>query len=67
MKPKTRKAAAKRVNFTGAKKKPRVLRRQAMQDHFNARQKGKKKRSKRRDVKVAKADQRHVKRMNPHR
>ena len=47
---KTHKATAKRFTMTGSGK---VLRRKAGQDHFNARESGKIKRNKRRDISAA--------------
>lgn len=54
---KTHKAATKRLRVTGAKKgKRKVMRRYAAQDHFNAREKGKATRNKRRDLQIPKTE-----------
>lgn len=55
---KTRKTIAKRVKKT----KNKLITRKCGQDHFNARQTGKKKRNKRRNQTLAKATTRNVKR-----
>lgn len=54
---KTHKATAKRFTMTGPGK---VLRRKAGQDHFNARESGKIKRNKRRDISAASTDTRTI-------
>lgn len=54
---KTHKATAKRFTMTGSGK---VLRRKAGQDHFNARESGKIKRNKRRDISTATTDTRTI-------
>ena len=54
---KTHKATAKRFTMTGSGK---VLRRKAGQDHFNARESGKIKRNKRRDISAASTDTRTI-------
>jgi len=54
---KTHKATAKRFTMTGAGK---VLRRKAGQDHFNARESGKVKRNKRRDISASTRDTRTI-------
>jgi len=60
---KTHKATAKRVVIT---KKKKIKKRKAGQDHFNARQSGKAKRNKRRDIDVSKAYQKTVKKLIPY-
>lgn len=54
---KTHKATAKRFTVSGAGK---VLRRKAGQDHFNARESGKVKRNKRRDISASTRDTRTI-------
>ncbi len=55
---KTHKATAKRFKVT---KNDKVQKRKAGQGHFNARESGNTKRSKRRDVSVAKSDTKNIK------
>lgn len=57
---KTKKCIAKRVKKT---KKGKIIVRKAGQNHFNARESGKKKRNKRRDRTVSKAIQKTIKRV----
>ncbi len=57
---KTRKAVAKRFKVT---KKKKVIKRSTGQDHFNARESGKQKRSKRSDKSVSEADAKNIRRM----
>lgn len=57
---KTRQAVAKRFKVT---KKKKVIKRSTGQDHFNARESGKQKRSKRLDKSVSEADARNIRRM----
>jgi large subunit ribosomal protein L35 len=57
---KTRQAVAKRFKVT---KKKKVMKRSTGQDHFNARESGKQKRSKRLDKSVSEADARNIRRM----
>jgi len=59
---KTHKATAKRVVIT----KKKIKKRKAGQGHFNARQSGKTKRNKRRDVDVNKAYQKTIKQLMPY-
>ncbi len=54
---KTNKAIAKRFKITGKKK---VIKRKAGQDHFNARETGKVKRNKRRDISLGKSDTKNI-------
>jgi large subunit ribosomal protein L35 len=60
---KTHKATAKRFKITGANK---VLKRKAGQDHFNARESGKTKRNKRRDVELSKSDIKNIRTAAPY-
>ena len=60
---KTHKATAKRFRYTGTKK---IKRRKTGQDHFNARESGKKKRHKRRDVSVAATEKKIIKQLTPY-
>ncbi|OQA36776.1 MAG: 50S ribosomal protein L35 [Parcubacteria group bacterium ADurb.Bin326] len=57
---KTRQAVAKRFKVT---KKKKVIKRSTGQDHYNARESGKQKRSKRLDKSVSEADARNIRRM----
>lgn len=57
---KTRQAVAKRFKVT---KKKKVIKRSTGQDHFNARESGKQKRSKRSDKSVSEADAKNIRRM----
>lgn len=57
---KTRRSIRKRFRITGRKK---LMRRAAGQDHFNARDTGKRTKRKRRDVELHASDQRAVRRM----
>ncbi|PIZ99141.1 MAG: 50S ribosomal protein L35 [Candidatus Komeilibacteria bacterium CG_4_10_14_0_2_um_filter_37_10] len=63
MKLKTRKALVKRIKVTKNKK---IKVRAGAQDHFNARQTGKKKRNKRRDINLAGVHRRAVIAGMPH-
>jgi len=54
---KTRKSIAKRFKVTKNKK---IIKRSTGQDHFNARESGKQKRSKKLDKSVAKADAKNI-------
>ena len=54
---KTRKSVAKRFKVTKNKK---IIKRSTGQDHFNARESGKQKRSKKLDKSVAKADAKNI-------
>ncbi|MFH1536945.1 MAG: bL35 family ribosomal protein [Patescibacteria group bacterium] len=56
---KTRKTISKRVRVT---KTGKIKSRKAGQDHFNARQTGKKKRNKRRDITASSTISRNIKR-----
>jgi len=60
---KTHKSIAKRTRIT---KSGKVLKRKGGQDHFNAHESGKKMRNKRRDIKVAKAERKNLKRLLPY-
>lgn len=60
---KTHKATAKRFSIT---KKKKIIKRKAGQDHFNARESGKTKRNKRKDVKVSKSDIKNIKLQIPY-
>ncbi|MBU1160575.1 MAG: 50S ribosomal protein L35 [Patescibacteria group bacterium] len=55
---KTNKAVVKRFKIT---KNGKIIKRKAGQDHFNARESGKIKRKKRRDILVAKCDIKNIK------
>ncbi len=57
---KTNRSAQKRFKKT---KKGKILRRYTSQDHFNAREKGKQKRRKRRRETAAKQDQKNLKKL----
>ena len=59
MKLKTHKATAKRFKIT---KTGKIIRRRGGQDHFNAREGGKKMRNKRRDEQVARPERKRVRR-----
>lgn len=63
MKLKTRKSMVKRVKVTKTKK---LKIRAGAQDHFNARQNGKKKRNKRRDINLSSTHRRAVIAAMPH-
>lgn len=63
---KTHKATAKRLRVKKSKKGTKILKRTDGQDHFNARQSGKKKRNKRSDNTLAKAMQKTILRAMPH-
>lgn len=54
---KTNKAVAKKIKLTGKKK---ALRRRTGQNHFNSKETGKEGRSKRKDTRLFKADERNV-------
>lgn len=54
---KTNKAVAKKIKLTGRKK---ALRRKTGQNHFNSKETGKEGRSKRRDSRLFRADERNV-------
>lgn len=54
---KTRKSVAKRFKVTKNKK---IIKRSTGQDHFNARESGKQKRSKKLDKSLAKADAKNI-------
>lgn len=54
---KTRKSVAKRFKITKNKK---IIKRSTGQDHFNARESGKQKRSKKLDKSLAKADAKNI-------
>lgn len=60
---KTHKATAKRYTIT---KKGKVKQRKAGQDHFNARESGKTKRNKRRDINTEKSLQNTIKTLMPY-
>jgi len=60
---KTHKATSKRFKIT---KKNKIIRRQAGQDHFNARESGTTTRKKRRDVLVSKSDVKNIKKLMPY-
>jgi len=60
---KTHKAASKRFKVTGGKK---YLERRCTQDHFNARDRGKDTRAKRKNKKVSKTYKRHIKGLLPY-
>lgn len=57
---KVRQAVAKRFKIT---KKKKVVKRSTGQDHFNARESGKQKRSKRLDKFISKADAKNIRKM----
>ncbi|MBI3115260.1 MAG: 50S ribosomal protein L35 [Candidatus Kerfeldbacteria bacterium] len=61
---KTHKALRKRLHITGRHK---LLRRQAGQDHFNARDTGKKTKNKRRDVTLSNTHRKAVQKLIPYR
>lgn len=60
---KTRKTAAKRFKIT---KKKKVLQRVATQDHFNARERGKDTRNKRRDRVASKSNRKNILKQIPY-
>jgi len=60
---KTRKAVTKRIRIT---KTGKLKIRAGAQDHFNARETGKKKRNKRRDINLATVNHNNVKRALPY-
>jgi ribosomal protein L35 len=60
---KTKKSAKKRIHITGGKK---LLRRYTMQDHFNARERGKDVRAKRRDRSLNKTKIKAMRRLMPY-
>ena len=60
---KTRKAVAKRIKIT---KNDKVKIRAGAQDHFNARETGKKKRNKRRTKDLSKANHKNIKKALPY-
>lgn len=60
---KTRQAIAKRFRIT---KNGKVIKRTCGQDHFNARDTGQDKRSKRRDQTIAKVDQKNIRTAMPY-
>ncbi|MEW6407660.1 MAG: 50S ribosomal protein L35 [Patescibacteria group bacterium] len=60
---KTSKTTSKRIHTTGGKK---LMRRYTMQDHFNARERGKNSRAKRRDRNVSKTRVKNLKRLMPY-
>ncbi|PIZ58541.1 50S ribosomal protein L35 [bacterium (Candidatus Torokbacteria) CG_4_10_14_0_2_um_filter_35_8] len=60
----TRKTVKKRFAFT---KRGKVLRRKAMQDHFNAKDSGNKVRTKRQDVLVENKIKKNIKKLVPYR
>jgi len=60
---KTRKAVAKRIRTT---KNGKLKIRAGAQDHFNARETGKKKRNKRRDNDLAEVNHKNIKRTMPY-
>lgn len=63
MKLKTQKAVAKRIKIS---KKGKVITRKAGQDHFNARETGKKKRIKRSDIKLSDKNKKNIKNFIPY-
>lgn len=64
---KTHKATVKRFRFSGAtKKKRKIIRRKAGQDHFNARESGKVTKNKRRDVQAHKSNKKTIKQLTPY-
>ncbi|PIW36604.1 MAG: 50S ribosomal protein L35 [Candidatus Kerfeldbacteria bacterium CG15_BIG_FIL_POST_REV_8_21_14_020_45_12] len=64
LKKKTHKAISKRIKRTNkGKKSGKVTIRKAGQDHFNARESGKKMRSKRRDRTASKGDLKNIERL----
>ncbi|MDD5627048.1 MAG: 50S ribosomal protein L35 [Patescibacteria group bacterium] len=63
MKPKTHKATAKRLKITAKKK---ILRRYTHQDHFNARERGAKTRSKRRNQEISPVERKKIKKLLPY-
>ncbi len=60
---KTVKAVSKRIKVT---KKDKVIIRKGGQDHFNTRESGKTMRNKRRDIKLAKANKKNIKKFIPY-
>lgn len=60
---KTHKATAKRFAKT---KNDKLIRRKAGQDHFNARESGKTKRNKRRDIQADKTNVKTIKKLMPY-
>jgi len=64
---KTHKATVKRFRFSGGKKKRKIIRRKAGQDHFNARESGVIAKRKRRDVKAHKTSHKTIKKLTPYR
>ncbi len=63
---KTHKATTKRFRFSGGKKKMKILRRKAGQDHFNARESRIITKRKRRDVNVNKTNYKTIKKLTPY-
>jgi len=63
---KTHKATTKRFRFSGGKKKKKILRRKAGQDHFNARESRIITKRKRRDVKAHKTNYKIIKKLTPY-
>ncbi len=63
MKPKTHQATAKRLKITARKK---ILRRYTHQDHFNAREGGKKTRLKRKNRKISMVERKRIKKLLPY-
>lgn len=63
MKLKTRKTISKRIHIT---KKKKILRRQAGQDHFNARESGKTTKRKRRDRLITPSFEKNIRREIPY-
>lgn len=63
MKSKTHKAAAKRFKLTGSKK---IIHRRTHQDHFNARERAVKTRSKRKPKRASHSEQRKIRRLLPY-
>lgn len=62
-KQKTRKAVAKKVKVTGAKK---LVRRHTKQNHYNSRQSGNATRKKRRDLSIFESDAKNIIKALPH-
>lgn len=63
---KTHKATAKRIRTTGSKKKKQLRQRATTQGHFNARDRGKDTRAKRKDKNIHSTNQKRVKRALPY-
>ncbi|MBU1177645.1 50S ribosomal protein L35 [Patescibacteria group bacterium] len=63
---KTHKATAKRIRATGSKKNKQLKQRASTQGHFNARDRGKDTRAKRKDKNINSTNQKSVRRALPY-